>query len=147
MTGLIAIEEAFQVPELAHQALNHAQGETAQRLAANLVDIHDQRLKYMDQEGVVFRPSSEAHHSGAVTDLTWSSGIVGPDRRGNVGAAEVNKRAILKKANRQAMTTLHRKSLHTPKDSRRSVLCQCMTPDRPVRNSPVASRNMGWLER
>jgi 2,3-dihydroxybenzoate decarboxylase len=55
MTGLIAIEEAFQVPELANQALNHAQGETAQRLAANLVDIHDQRLKYMDQEGVDFQ--------------------------------------------------------------------------------------------
>jgi hypothetical protein len=53
MRGLIAIEEAFQVPELADQARNHAPpGGPAERLAANLVDIEQQRLKYMDEYGV-----------------------------------------------------------------------------------------------
>lgn len=48
--GLIAIEEAMQVPRLAQEAKNHAPpGEAADRLAANLVDIHNQRLKYMDE--------------------------------------------------------------------------------------------------
>jgi hypothetical protein len=53
MRGIIAIEEAFQVPELAHQALNHAPaGAAADTLAANLVDIDKQRLQKMDEFGV-----------------------------------------------------------------------------------------------
>jgi hypothetical protein len=53
MCGIIAIEEAFQVPELAHQALNHAPaGAAADALAANLVDIDKQRLQKMDEFGV-----------------------------------------------------------------------------------------------
>ena len=53
MRGLIAIEEAVQVPELAHEAKNHAPpGAAAEKLANNLVDIHEQRLKAMDDYGV-----------------------------------------------------------------------------------------------
>lgn len=52
MKGLIAIEEAVQIPELAHEAKNHAPGEAAERLAKNLVDIHEQRLQAMDQFAV-----------------------------------------------------------------------------------------------
>ena len=52
MRRLIAIEEAFQIPELAHEARNHAPGAAADRLAANLVDLHGQRLKHMDEYGV-----------------------------------------------------------------------------------------------
>ena len=52
MKGLIAIEEAMQIPELAHEARNHAPGEAAERLAANLVDIHEQRLQAMDEYDV-----------------------------------------------------------------------------------------------
>jgi hypothetical protein len=52
MKGLIAIEEAVQVPELAHEAKNHAPGEAAERLAKNLVDIHQQRLQAMDEYNV-----------------------------------------------------------------------------------------------
>jgi len=53
MRGLIAIEEAVQVPELAHEAKNHAPpGAAAERLANNLVDIHEQRLRAMDEYGV-----------------------------------------------------------------------------------------------
>ena len=52
MKGLIAIEEAIQIPELAHEAKNHAPGEEADRLAKNLVDIHEQRLRAMDEYGV-----------------------------------------------------------------------------------------------
>lgn len=53
MRGLIAIEEAVQLPELAHEARNHAPpGAAAERLANNLVDIHEQRLKAMDEYGV-----------------------------------------------------------------------------------------------
>jgi len=61
MRGLIAIEEAVQVPELAHEARNHAPGESAERLAANLVDIHEQRLKYMDEFGVDIEVSDGRH--------------------------------------------------------------------------------------
>jgi len=53
MRGIIAIEEAVQIPELAHEAKNHAPpGEAAERLAANLVDIHEERLEAMDEWGV-----------------------------------------------------------------------------------------------
>lgn len=42
----------MQIPELAHEAKNHAPGEAAGRLAANLVDIHVQRLQAMDEYDV-----------------------------------------------------------------------------------------------
>lgn len=53
MRGLIAIEEAFQIPGLAEEARNHAPpGETSERLAKNLVDIDEQRPEYMDEDNV-----------------------------------------------------------------------------------------------
>jgi hypothetical protein len=53
MRGLIAIEEAVQIPELENEARNHAPpGEAAERLAKNLVDIHGQRLQAMDDYGL-----------------------------------------------------------------------------------------------
>lgn len=53
MRGLIAIEEAYQLPELAHEAKNHAPaGAAAEKLAAELVDLHNERIKYMDEYGV-----------------------------------------------------------------------------------------------
>ena len=52
MIGLIAIEEAMQIPELGHEAKNHAPGAAADTLAANLVDITQQRLQKMDAHNV-----------------------------------------------------------------------------------------------
>ena len=52
MSGLVAIEEAFQIPELRHEAKNHAPGAAAETLAANLVDITQQRLQKMDAHNI-----------------------------------------------------------------------------------------------
>ena len=79
MKGLVAIEEAVQIPELAHEAKNHAPGKAADRLAKNLVDIHEQRLTAMDEYGVEMQvsPLAAPHLMlGIITDLTGTSGII-----------------------------------------------------------------------
>lgn len=52
MRGIVAIEEAFQIPELAHEARNHAPLGQAEMLAANLVGISKHRIQKMDEFGV-----------------------------------------------------------------------------------------------
>jgi hypothetical protein len=79
MNGLIAIEEAVQLPELAHEARNHAPGKAADRLAKNLVDIHEQRLQAMNEYGVEMQVSPLKPTKlmlGIIADFTWTSGIV-----------------------------------------------------------------------
>jgi hypothetical protein len=80
MVGLIAIEEAMQIPELAQEAKNHAPpGEAAERLAANLVDIHNQRLKYMDEYNVDMEVPSLACvwlTAGSFVNFSWCAGII-----------------------------------------------------------------------
>jgi len=79
MKGLIAIEEAIQIPELAHEAKNHAPGKAADRLANNLIDIHEQRLTAMDEYGVEMQVSPlEAPELmlGIIADLTGTPGII-----------------------------------------------------------------------
>ena len=55
MIGKIAIEEAWQLPELAADAKDYAAAGEGETLANNLVDIHGQRLKLMDELGVEFQ--------------------------------------------------------------------------------------------
>lgn len=79
MNGLIAIEEAVQIPELAHEAKNHAPGKAADRLAKNLVDIHEQRLTAMDEYGIEMQVSPFAAPElmlGIIADFTGTSGII-----------------------------------------------------------------------
>jgi hypothetical protein len=81
MRGLIAIEEAFQLPELAHEARNHAPaGAAADKLAADLVDLHHQRLKYMDEYGVDMEVNSTRIllTEGIVIDRSRSARAVSP---------------------------------------------------------------------
>lgn len=88
MPGLIAIEEAIQVPELAHEAHNHAPGESAERLAANLVDIHEQRLRYMNEYGVdieVIRQDNSKLTPGSVHDRTRTSGNIRASKSRGIG--------------------------------------------------------------
>ncbi|GJJ14965.1 hypothetical protein Clacol_009235 [Clathrus columnatus] len=54
--GLIAFEEAWTVPELLIQVANSvpAFGQTKAELEANLLDVHDQRLTQMNENGIDF---------------------------------------------------------------------------------------------
>ena len=89
MPGLIAIEEAMQLPELAHEARNHAPGESAERLAANLVDIHEQRLRYMNEYGidieVIPQDNSSKLTPGSVDDCTRTSGNIRSSKSRDIG--------------------------------------------------------------
>jgi 2,3-dihydroxybenzoate decarboxylase len=54
MKGKIALEEAVTLPQLAYQAAFHAPQGREDELVADLLDIHSQRLRRMDEYGVEY---------------------------------------------------------------------------------------------
>jgi predicted TIM-barrel fold metal-dependent hydrolase len=54
MKGKIVLEEAVTLPQLAYQAAFHAPQGREDELVADLLDIHNQRLRRMDDYGVQY---------------------------------------------------------------------------------------------